>query len=67
MKNGNGWKSFVIALLSGAMLTFGGTYLAWGQDRVTSADLERKADKATVEVQYNAILRELADIKARLP
>lgn len=44
--------------------------VAWGRLNARADALERalegKANRETVEAQYNAILRELADIKAEL-
>ena len=62
----NGWLKFFAALVPFAVAFLVG----WGalNAKVTTLNAvqETKADKATVEVQYDAILRELRGVNERL-
>jgi len=57
VKNGNGWRNWVIALLTGLLLAFGGGVLP---------EIKAKADKEAVGIQYQGILREIQAVNARL-
>lgn len=66
--NGNGiWPRVLLALLVPVLAGL----IAWGTIRSDVANLkaavDSKASREVVQAQYEAILRELQDIKRRLP
>jgi len=65
-KNGNGWKQVGLAIL--VPLLLGAVAFGVIREKVNhnEMELDTKADRAVVEVQYDAILRELRSINARL-
>lgn len=65
LRNGS-WHGWAIAALTSALLTATAAWVAFGADAPTRADLDRKANTETVELQYQVLSRKLDEVLRRL-